>query len=44
MIQDIAPDRLDNSYKTCDPRPDDHILLFADVLCVVCLSVVRETI
>ncbi len=30
MIQDIAPDRLDNSYKTCDPRPDDHILFFDD--------------
>ena len=30
MIQDIAPDQLDNSYKTCDPRPDDHILFFDD--------------
>ena len=28
MIQDIAPSRLDNSYRTSSPRPEDRILCF----------------
>ena len=30
MIQDIAPDRLDNAYKTCTPCPEDKLLFFDD--------------
>ena len=28
MIQDIAPDRLDNTYRICAPRPEDNVLIF----------------
>ena len=28
MIQDIFPDRLDNTYKACEPRPEDNLLFF----------------
>ena len=30
MIQDIAPDRLDNAYKICTPCPGDSLLFFDD--------------